>query len=196
MTSATQFEKEALPQMDALHAYALQLCRDEQLSQDLVQETMLKAYRYFHTYKEGTNCRAWLFQICKNSYINHYRRRQYEPMVVDFQESTLSGTFAAEGMSTGEFHPSLRDEHAEQGHHHVLGDEAFSALREIPVDYQTAIMLSDIEGYTYQEIAEFSRVPIGTIRSRIHRARKMLADRLVGYAQHNGYCRSTSPTNN
>lgn len=196
MPSASRFEKEALPQMDALHTYALRLCRDKQLSQDLVQETMLKAYRYFHTYKEGTNCRAWLFQICKNSYINQYRRRQYEPMVVDFQESSLAEPFVAGGMSTRQFHPSLRDERAEQGHRHTLGDEAFSALREIPVDYQTAIMLSDIEGYTYQEIAEFSRVPIGTVRSRIHRARKMLADRLGGYAQHNGYDRSTSPTNN
>lgn len=196
MLTVSQFEKEALPQMDALKAYAHQLCRDEQLSQDLVQETMLKAYRYFHTYKEGTNCRAWLFQICKNSYINQYRRRQYEPLPVDFMESTFAGSSVAEGVNAGEFHPSLRDESAEQHHHHILGDETFAALRDIPVDYQTAIMLSDIEGYTYQEIAEFSRVPIGTVRSRIHRGRKMLAHRLAGYAKCSGYCRSTYPTNN
>lgn len=179
------FEREALPQMDALYSFALKLCRDEHHSKDLVQDTMLKAYRYFHTYTEGTNCRAWLFQICKNSYINQYRRKQYEPILLDFQGSaaSFSGDRAGAGMEVVEFD----DDRSASTHERLIGDEIFEALQDIPADYQTAIMLSDIEGFTYGEIAAFTSVPIGTVRSRIHRGRKMLADRLAAYAHQRGY---------
>lgn len=176
------FENEALPHMEALHSYALKLCRDEQSSRDLVQETMLKAFRYSHTYSEGTNCKAWLFQICKNSYINSYRRAQYEPIATDFQQ--LEAHSSSEGIewqfSASERHfqqetPSFQDAN-------LFGDDVMLALAAIPADYQTAILLSDIEGYSYEEIAGFVHVPIGTIRSRIHRGRKMLSDRLAHLA--------------
>ncbi len=178
--------------MEALRHYALQLCRDEQRSQDLVQETMLKACRYFHTYRDGTNCRAWLFQICKNSYINDYRRKQYEPMPTDFQELSAAQT---EGSNMRSIHATLKNEEVDQLHATLLGDEVMNALNTIPPDYQTAVLLSDVEGYTYEEIAEFACVPIGTIRSRIHRGRRMLADNLARYARHEGYCSLTLANN-
>lgn len=180
------FKQEALPQLAALRSFAYQLCRDEESTDDLVQETMLKACRYFHTYEEGTNCRAWLFQICKNSYINQYRRKQYEPVIVDFQEDTSAIPSLRERLGR-ELHPWTSDGWVERAHADMLSDEVDAALREIPPSYQTALILSDIEGYTYEEVAEFMRVPIGTIRSRIHRGRKMLADRLAHHAKSLGY---------
>jgi len=187
MTTTVLFEREAIPQMEALQSFALQLCKDEQRSNDLVQETMLKAFRYFHTYKMGTNCRAWLFQICKNSYINEYRRRQYEPVVVDFREESASYHDAMDGDTEHEFHVRPSDESALLTHEAVLSDEVASALNSLPTDYQTALILCDIEGCTYEEIADFVQSPIGTIRSRIHRGRKMLVNRLGAYAHNQGY---------
>src|SRR3990172_7138990 len=90
MSNENLFAREALAQLDALRNFAFKLCRDEHYTNDLVQETMLKACRSFHTYQEGTNCRAWLFQICKNSYINDYRRKQYETVAMDFSEDNAS----------------------------------------------------------------------------------------------------------
>ncbi len=179
MTAETVFEREALPQLGALHSFALRLCGNEQYSRDLVQETMLKACKYFRGYEAGTNCKAWLFQICKNSYFNEYRRSRYEPMSVDFQNEEKSD----ERM----FQIPLVDNTVGEHHSAFFGDEVTSSLESIPEDYQTAVLLSDVEGYTYEEIAEFMRVPIGTIRSRIHRGRKMLAGRLSGYARRHGY---------
>ncbi len=181
------FENEALPHMEALQSYALKLCRDEQASRDLVQETMLKAFRYSHTYSAGTNCKAWLFQICKNSYINGYRRSQYEPIATDFQ--LLEAHSNGEGVEW-QFPLSekiLQDEGAAFQDNNLFGDDVMLALAMIPPDYQTAIILSDVEGYSYEEIANFVQVPIGTVRSRIHRGRKMLAGRLEHLAPNREY---------
>jgi len=183
ITADSLFEREALAHLDALQHFAFQLCRDEQSSRDLVQETMLKALRYFHTYKEGTNCRAWLYQICKNSFINGYRRRQHEPIAVDFQSEAMNGSHGDERTTHIEPHEDTRY----QMNVGYLSDEVASALAAIPADYQTVLILSDIEGYTYEEVADFLRTPIGTIRSRIHRGRKRLADRLAAFAQREGY---------
>ena len=172
--------REALPQIDALRNFAFKLCRDKHHTNDLVQETMLKACRSFHTYQEGTNCRAWLFQICKNSYINDYRRKQYGTIALDFSEVDEEDKHRTT-------HVLLADNSSAEAHQAMVGDEVATALDALPADYQTALILSDIEGYTYEEIAEFSQAPIGTIRSRIHRARKMLALQLEKYALSHGY---------
>jgi RNA polymerase sigma-70 factor (ECF subfamily) len=179
------FERETLGHLEALRHFALQLSKDEQYTNDLVQETMLKACRYFHTYKEGTNCRAWLFQICKNSYINDFRRKRLEPVPVDFQEEA-SRSAGDEG-ELREVRPMFADEPFSTLHAGLLSDEVAQALTAIPVDYQTAVILSDIEGHTYEEIADFMQSPIGTIRSRIHRGRRMLAEQLREYAHEQGY---------
>ncbi len=181
--SSNLFFQEALSHLDALRNFAFRLCRDEQSTSDLVQETMLKACRSYQTYQKGTNCRAWLFQICKNSYINDYRRKQYETIPQDFSEE-LAG---ADGDHAPTARGSLADQTVLRVHEAAVGDEVAAALESLPADYQTALILSDIEGYTYEEIAEFSHTPIGTIRSRIHRGRKMLAAQLQEYARRHGY---------
>lgn len=181
--SSELFFQEALSHLDALRAFAFKLCRDEHYSKDLVQETMLKACRSRDTFQEGTNCRAWLFQICKNSYINDYRRRQYE---------TISQDFSGEAVNSDEDQMrsvrwSLADTTTQRLHEAAVSDEVAAALETLPPSYQTALILSDIEGLTYEEIAEFSKTPIGTIRSRIHRGRKMLAEKLEEYARRKGW---------
>jgi len=187
MTGASQFEREALLQLGALHTFAYQLCRDEQYSRDLVQETMLKACRSFHLYREGTNCRAWLFQICKNSYFNDYRRRQLQPISVCIQKLSTEREITGDADEVRTAWVSLKDQSDEQKHRGCISDEVIEALHALPDIYQTAVILSDIEGHSYEEIASFMHAPVGTIRSRIHRGRKMLAGRLAGYAQSLGW---------
>ncbi len=186
MSSRELFSQEALVHLEGLQHFAFQLCHNRQLSDDLVQETMLKAYRSFHSYRRGTNCRAWLYQICKNVYINLYRRRQLEPFAVDMGREAPEATG---GLSAGDGHGipvSLSDEADLRAHRQFLSDEVMGALSGLPAEYRTAVILSDIEGQTYEEIAQFMRVPIGTVRSRIHRGRKILAGRLGEYAGHTG----------
>lgn len=183
MSNEPLFTREALTHIDALRNFAFKLCRDEHYSKDLVQETMIRACKSFHTYREGTNCRAWLFQICKNSYINDYRRKQYETIPMSFiDEPAVNDDDARRNTRV-----LLGDRSSVVAHDEMVGDEVADALNALPPDYRTALILSDIEGYTYEEIAEFSRAPIGTIRSRIHRARKILAGHLEFYAQNQGY---------
>lgn len=178
------FAQEALTHIEAVRNFAFKLCRDEHYTNDLVQETMLKACKSFHTYQEGTNCRAWLFQICKNSYINDYRRKQYETIPMDFADD--GGTQPDDNAPrTGRV--LLIDYRSSEAHEAMIGDEVAKALDALPPDYQTALILSDIEGCTYEEIAEFSQTPIGTVRSRIHRGRKLLAQQLETYARRQGY---------
>ena len=181
------FEREATPQLQAVTSFARKLCKDDHRAKDLTQETMLKAFISADRYREGSNCRAWLFQICKNSFINDYRRKQYEPVAVEFQEqpedeqTTLRNSvsrMAGRNLDAHDHHAELVDS---------LGDEISGALAAIPPDYQTAIVLCDIEGYSYEEIAELMDTPIGTIRSRIHRGRKMLAASLSEYASELGF---------
>ena len=181
----TPFAREALPQLRALREFALSLCKNQQRTDDLVQDTMVKAFRHFDSYKQGTNCRAWLFQICKHCFINDCRRRRYEPVAVDMDAALSSDGSESEGLR--EVRPIVADAEAPSALASLLSDEVAQALEEIPLDYQTVLILSDIEGYSYEEIAEFIRAPLGTIRSRIHRGRKMLAERLGEFARREGY---------
>ncbi len=183
MSPEILFTREALPHLPALRHFASSLCRDPQRSDDLVQDTMLKAWRSFHTYKAGTNCRAWLFQICKHSFINDYRRSKYEPLPVDLTGDPHGGGWGDEDEGR-EIHPVVEGGESPD---EQFADEVSLALEALPLDYQTAVLLNDLEGYTYEEIAAFARVPVGTIRSRIHRGRKLLASRLEGYAARQGY---------
>ncbi len=187
MAARTLFEQEALPQLGALKNFAFQLCRDEQYSRDLVQETLLKAYTYFHTYREGTNCRAWLFQICKNSYFNEAKKRKYQPAAIDFQELESGERSGKSEDGRRSLHILMSERHSGSLYTGVLGDEVVTAFETLPADYQTVLILCDMEGYTYEEIAGFMQTPVGTIRSRIHRGRKMLGCQLRDYAGTRGY---------
>ncbi len=189
MDVKTAFAREALPQMRALKEFASTLCKDEQRTADLVQDTMLRAYRAFDSYRPGTNCRAWLFQICKHCFINDRRRKKLEPIAVDLDSETTGEGSGDELREVHAVAASLTDGAPDDG---FLGDEVMRALEDLPADYHTVLMLSDVEGYSYEEVAEFTRAPLGTVRSRIHRARKMMAARLRGYAGREGYLRNAA----
>jgi RNA polymerase sigma-70 factor, ECF subfamily len=183
-----EFESEALPHMSALFNFAVRLCRDRDDAADLVQETYLKAYRFFDKFERGTNCKAWLFRILKNSYINRYRKNSKEPDVVDYD-------------TVEDFYEVVRDSSAvvpgseEQVFAEALDDEVAKAIDALPDEFRTVIILCDIEEFTYEEIADFVDCPIGTVRSRLHRARKMLAATLYEYATKRGYGTANAPDN-
>jgi RNA polymerase sigma-70 factor (ECF subfamily) len=174
------FERELLPHVDALNTFAYHLTYNEEDAKDLVQETFMKAYRALNSYVEGTNAKAWLFKILKNAYINQYRKKSRRPNQVDFEE--FIGYQDKEDSNIAEYQ-DLRIEIFEN----LLGDEVTVAINSLPIDFRTVILLCDVEGFTYEEIAKIIDIPIGTVRSRLHRARNMLKDKLKNYAVSLGF---------
>lgn len=174
------FEREAIPHKDALFNFALKLTGGEDEADDLVQETYLKAFRFFDKFELGTNCKAWLFSIMKNTFINEYRKVSKEPNKVDYED-------------VQNFYENIKADEVQTNHlvsdsfSNVFDDEITDAIAELPSDFQTIIILADIEGYSYEEIAEFMSCPIGTVRSRLHRARKLMFTKLHDYAENIGY---------
>lgn len=175
-----QFEAEFMPYLDALYNFAYRLTFDEADANDLVQDTFLKAYRFFHSYERGTNAKAWLFRILKNSFINDFRKKSKEPAKVDYQEveSFYNSDDVDKNITT-----DLRAETVQD----MIGDEVAGALNALAVDFRTIIVLSDLEGFTYEELAKILDIPIGTVRSRLHRARNLLKEKLHDYAIKRGY---------
>jgi RNA polymerase sigma-70 factor (ECF subfamily) len=175
----TEFEAEALPHMDVLYNFALRTTGNQDDAHDLLQETYLKAYRFWDKYEKGTNIRAWLFRIMKNSYINRYRKETKEPDKVDYEDiENFYNTIRAESTDPNDLQKQL--------YGNLLGDEVTKALQGLPDDFRTVVILCDIEGMTYEEIAEFVECPIGTVRSRLHRGRKLLQAELFEYAKKQG----------
>lgn len=174
------FEREFFPHMDALYNFAFHLTYDEDDANDLVQETYMKAYRFADSYVEGTNAKAWLFKILKNAFINEYRKKSKQPNKVDYEE-IVSYHDQEDVKLVGTL--DLREEIFQD----MLGDEVTKAINSLPVDFRTVILLCDIEGFTYEEIAKIIDIPIGTVRSRLHRARQMLKELLEDYARSLGY---------
>lgn len=174
------FEEEFLPQIDALYNFAFHLTYDEEDANDLVQDTYLKAFRFIDSYKEGTNAKAWLFKILKNAFINDYRKKTKQPSRVDYEEIVA---YQDEDDSNFSSYLDLREEMFQN----MMGDEVTNAINALPVDFRTVILLCDIEGFTYEEIAKIIDIPIGTVRSRLHRARNMLKETLREYAVKFGY---------
>lgn len=174
------FEREAVPHMDALYNFALKMTGDSDEADDLVQETYLKAFRFFDKFEKGTNCKAWLFRIMKNTYINKYRKETKEPDKVDYED-------------VENFYENVKPSSTDSAHlekdiyDNLLDDELSEAINSLPEDFKTVVILCDIEGFTYEEIADFIDVPVGTVRSRLHRARKMLFTKLQKYASERGY---------
>jgi RNA polymerase sigma-70 factor (ECF subfamily) len=179
-TNDTIFEKELLPHVGALQTFAYHLTYNQEDADDLVQETYLKAYRFIDKYEKGTNAKAWLFKILKNAYINEYRKRVKQPTKVDFEDIVAFHDTDDDRVSG---YSDLREEIFL----HMMGDEVTSAINSLPLDFRTVILLCDIEGFTYEEIAAIIDVPIGTVRSRLFRARNLLKEKLTVYAQQHGY---------
>lgn len=175
-----EFEEEVVPHLDALYNFALRLTSDPNDAEDLVQDTIVKAYRFFSSYERGTNAKAWLFRILKNSYINNYRKKSKQPNQVDYDEvATFYETIRAERTDTSDLEDKMfRD---------LIDDDISNALEELPEDFRTVVLLCDVEGFTYEEIANMLDVPIGTIRSRLHRGRNLLKSQLMEYARRRGY---------
>jgi RNA polymerase sigma-70 factor (ECF subfamily) len=174
-----EFETEVFPHKDILFNFALRTTGDKDDAHDLLQETFMKAFRFWDKYEKGTNIRAWLFRIMKNSYINRYRKETREPGMVDYDDIE-------------NFYDSIRDDSTESNdlqksiYRNTLSDEVTEALQSLPEDFRTVVILCDIEGLMYDEISEFLNCPIGTVRSRLHRGRKMLEEKLYDYAKDRG----------
>jgi len=166
--------------MDLLYNYALRMTNNTSDADDLLQDTYLKAYRFWDKYETGTNIRAWLFRIMKNSYINLYRKEVKQPNTVDYDE-------------VKNFYNSIRDESIDSNdlqeslYGNLLDDDVAKAIAELPEDFRTVVILCDIEGLPYEEIAQFVECPVGTVRSRLHRGRKLLRSKLLTYAKNRGY---------
>jgi RNA polymerase sigma-70 factor, ECF subfamily len=171
------FDDEALPHLDALYRVALRLTADPSQAEDLVQDTMLKAYRSWRQYRPGTNAKGWLLTILRNTFINDYRRRKHEPIAMDLeavephalyrsmQESDPEGTFFSQ----------------------IVDDKVLEAIDALPPDFREVLALSDIEGMTYSEIADTMKIPVGTVKSRLFRARRQLQAELYSHAVEMGY---------
>ncbi len=174
------FEEEALPYLDAVYRLALRMSADPILAEDLAQETMLRAFRSWEQYKAGTNVRAWLFTILRNTLISEYRNRRRQVESVDVSDVEGHTVFAdvQEVDPAGRFFDQLVDE------------EVAAAVYSLPDDFKEAVVLSDVEGMSYHEISEVIGVPIGTVKSRLHRARQALQSSLYDYAVEMGYVAS------
>lgn len=175
------FEVEVLPHLHALFGAALRLTRSTTEAEDLVQETFLKAYRSFEQFELGTNCKAWLFRILTNTFINKYRRKSKEKEILD-NERRFQTLFSIVDYSdksnecTPERHVMDR----------FLSDEVVKAFKKVPLDFRVIVILSDVHGFSYKEIAEIVKIPIGTVMSRLFRGRRILQEQLFGYALQKG----------
>ncbi len=172
-----EFEREAIKHLDALYATALRLTRGAADAEDLVQDTFLKAYRFHDHFQAGTNLKAWLFKILTNTFINKYRRSTRERSVLEGSDADPVG----EGVMSNAALRGLVDP-VGTTLSPIVGQEIQAALDELPEDYRLMIVLADVEELSYKEIADVVGCPIGTVMSRLHRARKMMQKRLVDHA--------------
>ena len=175
------FEAQALPYMDQLYGAAMRMTRNPADAADLVQETLIKAFAAFKQYQQGTNLKAWLYRIQTNTFINTYRKKQRDPYqgTIDELEDWQRG--GAESATAS----SARSAEAEAIDH--LPDSAVKdALQSIPEDFRLAVYFADVEGFSYQEIADIMKTPVGTVMSRLHRGRRLLRDLLADYARGRG----------
>ena len=173
----SSFDAEALPHLDTLYRVALRLTGDAAMAEDLVQDTMLKAYRSWRQYQPGTNARGWLLTILRNTFINAYRRRKLEPIPMDLEvaEPHAVDRPVADADPEGNFFARIIDQ------------KVIEAVDALPEDFREVVVLSDIEGLSYAEIAAAAGIPVGTVKSRLFRARRQLQTALYAYAVAMGY---------
>jgi RNA polymerase sigma-70 factor (ECF subfamily) len=176
-----RFERDVLPLLPGMYGAALRMTRNPSDAEDLLQETTLRAYRGFATFEEGTNLKAWLYRILTNSFINTYRKRQREPQTVDGPDD-LDEWFLFDRLGSRSVEPSAEEDVLER----IPDAEVKAALESIPEKFRMAVLLADVEGFSYKEIAEIMDVPIGTVMSRLHRGRKALEKALYGLAKERG----------
>ncbi len=183
------FNSQVMPFVDSLYNTAYRMTRSAEDAEDLVQETFFKAYKYYDKFEEGTNLKAWLFKILKNTFINNYRKRKLEPRSVDFAE--IEDSFERIVRRDNSEQPADPESEFFAG---VLDDDVKKALESLPYDYRMVVILADLEDFSYKEIAEILDCPVGTVMSRLYRGRKLLEKALLKYARKNGYIRGAEPT--
>ena len=172
------FEREALVHLDALYRVALRLTGNPADADDLVQETMLKAYRAWHQYQPGTNAKGWLLTILRHAFINEYRRRSRHPETVDVDAIEPFAVLDDDRQD---------DDPQGQFFDQIVDDEVLRAIDALPEQFREAVVLSDVEGMSYEEVANILGVPIGTVKSRLFRGRRLLQAKLYEYAVSMGY---------
>jgi RNA polymerase sigma-70 factor (ECF subfamily) len=181
---AADFNEEALPHMDAVYRFALRLSGSRDIAEDLVQETFLRAFRSWDKYTPGTQCKSWLFTICRNVFLRQRERSQRHDEIVSENVDRSSGPFdvvnpvwvkAVKADPEGDFFDAIVDE------------VVLQHIQDLPEDYRMAVILSDLEGLSYQEIADMTEVPVGTVKSRLFRGRRVLQGALYDYAVSMGY---------
>lgn len=187
--TAEDFEAGVLAQLDSLYRTALRMTNNPQEAEDLVQETMLKAFRFSNSYQRGTNLRAWLFRILNTSAINRYRKLATHPVTTTLPEGEDFYIYnRIRDLSGQELNLGAEEEVISQ----YLDEDVYKALSDLPPNFRMAVILADIEGLSYKEIAEALQIPIGTVMSRISRARRQLQKSLWEYAKDRGYVKDIS----
>ncbi len=183
MSAQEQFTTDAMQYAPQLFSTALRMTRNRSDAEDLVQETYIKGWRSFHTFQEGTNLRAWLFRIMTNTYINKYnakKRKGTEVELDDVEELFLYKRLGS--IDQSQLSSSAEDQMLDL----FTDDEVKGALESLPDDFRIPVLLSDVDGFSYKEIAEMLEIPIGTVMSRLHRGRKAMQKMLYEYARDRG----------
>ncbi len=176
-----RFERDVMPLLPSLYGAAMRLTRNPADAEDLVQDTYLRAYRGFAGFQEGTNLKAWLYRILRNSFINTYRKRQREPQTVEGPDD-VEEWYLYDRLGGRNVENSAENEVLDQ----IPDADVKAALESLPENFRMAVLLADVEGFSYKEIAEITDVPIGTVMSRLHRGRKALEKALWDTAKERG----------
>ena len=183
MADQANFEQDAMQYTRQLYSAAMRMTRNPADAEDLVQETFLKAYRAYHTFQEGTNLKAWLYRILTNTYINKYRKESRRPSEVDL--GTVEDMYLYRRLGSEESAEAARttEDRVLDG---LVESDIKEAVEELPESFRMPVLLADLEGFSYKEIAEILEIPIGTVMSRLHRGRKAMQKRLWEYAKQRG----------
>ncbi len=187
MAEQADFERDAMQYAPQLYSAALRMTRNPSDAEDIVQETFLKAYRAYGTFREGTNLKAWLYRILTNTYINRYRKLQRRPSEVELGELQDFYLFRRLGEQAGA-EPSAEESVLDR----IVDADVKEALESLPEHFRLPVLLADVDGFSYKEIADIMDIPIGTVMSRLHRGRKALQQKLWSLAEEHGLTGSGS----
>jgi RNA polymerase sigma-70 factor (ECF subfamily) len=183
--SRREFESLALPHLDGLYAAALRLTKNPRDAEDLVQDAVLRAFRFFDKFERGTNIKAWLYKILTNTFINRYRRSTKERNIVEDERDSVQDRLLSRDAADAAENP-------ERAYlDRMLSDDVLKALDSVPVDFRLAVILADLQDFSYKEIADILDVPVGTVMSRLFRGRRILQKQLAEYAVASGVLQTT-----